>query len=306
MRRVCAGLRAGPICLATVLALATVTAAAAAGEPDADGEPGADSRLPDVPGGVFGFSDSAGVGDPGEQEFGVTIDGAFAKRNGSYTELSKKYVYERVIAPRTSVEVALFTVYHSIRNVTAIAIAGNGIKFNGAAFELAYQLVQRAAGNPFAVKLAVEPRWSRIDGDGRNAAAGGVELKLAIDAPITARLFWAANAQIEVERGRVAGMREWETESSIKLSTALAYAVSQSVFLGAELTYRREYEGFIGRFAGHSLFLGPTLRIKLTDKAALSATFAPQIAGKAAGAPGRLDLDGATRYIARLKFGLEF
>lgn len=263
----------------------------------------------DVPGDIFGFTDAAGVDKPGSHGVGVTTDGAFGKRTGSYGELATKYAYGRVIAERTSLEVALFTVYHSISNVATIPVAGNGMKFNGASFELAYQLVQRSASNPFAVKIAVEPRWSRIDGDGLNARAYGAEFKFIVDAPLPAvsdRLFWAANVVLGIERARVAGTFMEATSSSLKFSTGLAYEISKTFYLGVEATYLREYDDVIGRFAAHSIYLGPTILVKLSENATLSGTFAPQIAGKAAGTPGRLDLDGGARYIARVKLGYSF
>ncbi len=267
------------------------------------------AEFAEIPGDIFGFTDAAGIDKVGSHGIGVTTDGTFGKRTGSYGELATKYSYGRVIAERTSLEVALFTAYHSIANVATSPIARNGLTFNGASFELAYQLVQRSANNPFAVKVAVEPRWSRIDGDGRNARAYGAEFKFIVDAPlpvISDRLFWAANIVLGIERARVAGTLLEATGSSLKFSTGLAYEINKSFFLGMEATYVRDYAGFIGAFSGHSLYLGPTILFKLSENATLSGTIAPQIAGKASGTPGRLDLDGGARYIARVKFGYSF
>lgn len=260
----------------------------------------------DVPGDIFGFTDAAGVDDQGKQGASVTTDGQFGKRSGSYLELASKYSFGRVLAPRTNVEVSLFSVWHSISNVTGIPINRSDMQFNGASVEIAYALMPRTVSNPFAVKIAFEPRWLRIDGTGRRAQAYQGEFKLAVDAPIIVdKLFWAANAVLGIQRANIAATPAWQTVSSLKVSTALALAVAANIFLGAEATYVRNYNNVLGQFTGHAVFLGPTVMAKL-GSVTLSGTIAPQIAGKSKGVPGRIDLDNGARYISRFKLGFEF
>lgn len=262
----------------------------------------------DVPGDIFGFTDATGISPPGSHGVSVTIDGAFGKRDRSYRALEKKTAYERVLAQDFKVEVAFFTIWHSVNYPAGAGVDRNAVQFNGASFELAYLLVARTASNPFAVKLAVEPRWGRVDDDGRRAQSRAVEFKAGIDAPIVpGRLFWAANAVLGINRAQMAGSSAWATGSSVKLSTAVAAALTQSVFLGLEASYVASFDKVLGKLQGQALFLGPGILVKVNEKVALSAVLAFQVAGRAKATPGRnLDLENASRIIGRLKLGIEF
>lgn len=262
-----------------------------------------------IPGGdIFGFTSASGVGEVGEHGIGVEFDGAIGKRGGRYRVFSEKFGYERVIAPDTTFGVGLFTAYHSIRNVPAEPIDRNGFQFDGLSFELGHRFVAPSATNPFGFKMAIEPRWARLTGGGRHTNAYGAELKFITDAVVVPdTLFWAGNLVLDAGSERDPDIRaDWSTGSGAKLSTALAYQVQPGFLIGVEATYLRAYDDFFGRFAGDAVFLGPTIFYKLSDNAALNATIAPQIAGNANGAPGRLDLDNFERMVTRVKFSMDF
>ncbi|MCC2096695.1 MAG: hypothetical protein KDJ29_07370, partial [Hyphomicrobiales bacterium] len=125
----------------------------------------APAAVADVPGGsIFGFTSGADVGKVGDHGAGIELDGSFGSRGGSLKVLTQKYSYERVIAPNTSLEIGVFTAWHSVRNVPAEPINRNAFQFDGIGFELAHRLVERSAGNPFSVKIGIEPRWARLTG----------------------------------------------------------------------------------------------------------------------------------------------
>lgn len=278
-----------------------------AADPQRDGTPV--SAVPAVPGGdIFGFSASADVGKVGDHGGGIELDGAIGKRFGNYKAFGQKYYYERVIAPNTSLGVGVFTAWHSVRNLPAEPINRNALQFDGASFELGYRVFERSIGNPFSLKVAVEPRWARLTGGGRHTNALGGELKFALDAVIVpGKLYWAGNLVLGAARERdVEVHSRHATVSQLKISNAVTYQFSERVFAGAELTYLQAHNGFFGRVAGRALFLGPTLFVKIHDKASLNITVAPQIAGRARGAPMTLDLDNFTRAISRVKLAVEF
>jgi hypothetical protein len=65
----------------------------------------------------------------------------------------------------------------------------------------------------------------------------------------------------------------------------------------------RRYEGLgLDSFAGHAVFLGPTIYANLSDAVGWST----QVAGRAADDPGWLDLTNFERHQARLLFGFTF
>ena len=294
--------RAGRVVhLATGLALAGAVALAAGAA--------AAANVPQVPGGdIFGFSASADAGKPGDHGGGIEFDGAIGKRFGHYRVFGQKYFYERVIAPQTSLGIGVFTAWHSIRNLPAEPINRDSVQFDGASFELARRFVERSAGNPFSFKIAIEPRWARLTGGGRHTNAFGAELKLVFDAVIIpGMLYWAGNIVLAAARERDPEVHsQYSTGSQVKVSNALTYQFSERVFTGAELTYLRAYSKFFAQSNGQAWFLGPTLFVKIHDKASLNVTIALQIAGRARGTPMHLDLDNFTRMISRVKLAVEF
>lgn len=77
--------------------------------------------------------------------------------------------------------------------------------------------------------------------------------------------------------------------------------------LGGELEYYHANDSFwIANFAGHALYAGPVLFVRMTSKILLAAAFSTQIAGHAAGDQNPLDLTNFSRNKARLLVEIEF
>ena len=86
----------------------------------------------------------------------------------------------------------------------ALASAGVGVtltewdklQLDGFSGEVLLRLVTRSPGQPFALTVSMEPRWSRIDlanGTGYPAEFYASELKLFLDVALTEHLFAAMN-----------------------------------------------------------------------------------------------------------------
>jgi hypothetical protein len=74
-----------------------------------------------------------------------------------------------------------------------------------------------------------------------------------------------------------------------------------------EARYLREYEGLaLDRFAGHALYVGPTVSAKLPGGYWLLAAWSTQVAGRSIEQPGPLDLTNFERHQVRLKFGFNY
>jgi hypothetical protein len=267
--------------------------------------------VPQVPdGAIFGFTGTTGVGAPGDQSGSLEIDGNFGKRDGRYHNLAQKFSFEHTLAHNWSLETAFFTAWHGVRNVTSLPINRSMFQFDGAGFELAHRLIERSAGNPFALKIAVEPRWARLDDGGRRAQSFGGELKFITDAVIVPdALFWAGNLVFGYENARNPDITgKWQTSSSIKVSQALTYQLAENFMFGAEATYLASFDGpAFNTFSGQAIFLGPTVYWKVSEKVALNATIAPQIAGRNTATPGqKFDLDNQARMMTRFKLSVEF
>jgi hypothetical protein len=95
--------------------------------------------------------------------------------------------------------------------------------------------------------------------------------------------------------------------SATNVSGALAYQATERVLVGVEARYLTIFSGaFMNEFAGHAVFAGPNLFLKLSDSAALNFAWTPQLAGRAKGVPASLDLDNFERHQFRLKFAASF
>ena len=267
--------------------------------------------FPQVAGGdIFGFTAPTDIGSPGDHGGSIEVDGNLGKRDGRYQNFTQKYGYERVFAENWSLGVAFFTAWHGVRNVTVAPINRSMFQFDGASFEIGHRLIERSATNPFAFKIALEPRWARLDDGGRHSEAFGAELKFITDAVIVPeKLYWAGNLVLAYDNARNPEIKsKWQPSSEVKVSQALTIQVAETFLIGAEATYLAAFDGgAFNKFTGHAVFLGPTIYWKIADKVSLNATVAPQIAGRNIATPGqKMDLDNYTRMMTRFKLSVEF
>jgi hypothetical protein len=282
---------------------------------------------PKVPGGdIFGFTNPTDIGDPCKWYFASEHSGLAGKRDGSYFALSTKSEISYTASENLAFAFSAFTAYHKWSNVTvlqdALASAGVGVmvtesdklQFDGLSGEVLMRLLTRSRGQPFAMVVAMEPRWSRIDlSTGYRAEFYASEFKLLVDAAFTERLFAAMNLiyALATQRYDIAGAN-WVNNSLTSLSVALtgqAYAAEKAliegIFLGVEARLVSFFEGLaLNRNLGNAFFVGPTLAIGFQGGRMLNFVWTPQVAGRAnpASAPGPLDLDNFERHLFRVKF----
>lgn len=95
--------------------------------------------------------------------------------------------------------------------------------------------------------------------------------------------------------------------SGTELAAAIAYQLRAGLFVGGEVRYARTYEGLtLDQFVGQAVYLGPTIYTSLSPHAWASFTWSVQLAGKAVGEPGPLDLTSFDRHQMRLRVGYNF
>lgn len=257
---------------------------------------------------IFGFTDPTDIGDVGEKAVELENDGAFGVRGARSRSLAQKLELGYAFAENWSFSVAAHGLWSSLRNSPDFPDK-SGYRFDGASVELRHRIIERTATNPFAVTLALEPRWSRIDAlSGQISPGYSVEGKIQIDAPITDKLFWGMNLVFETGRLREPLGTTWESESGTAISTALAYELSEEkLWAGVEARWEQAWsKGFFGPLAGQALYLGPTIAFKARKNLTVNAVYLPQIAGKARGVGGPLDLDNFQRANFRLKVSMDF
>jgi hypothetical protein len=111
--------------------------------------------------------------------------------------------------------------------------------------------------------------------------------------------------QPETMRSKATGT--WSQESTAGVAMAVMAQVRSGIFVGGEARYLRKYEGpGLDTLAGQGFFIGPTVYVKLSEKAWIAAAWSAQVAGQAATSAGSLDLVNFERRQARLLFGVNF
>ncbi len=264
-------------------------------------------EITQVPGeDIFGFTSGTDVGSPGDKGVALENDGAFGSRAGRYRVLTQKLELSRTFAENWSYAASAFGAWTSVKNDD---FSRTAYGFDGLSMEMRHRVIERSATNPFALTLALEPRWGRIDtGTGLRSDSYSAEAKLQIDAPINDRLFWAMNLNFGSARSRDAIERTWSSDSESSVSSALAYAVVEDkVFIGAEARWQQAYaKAFFGALNGQALYFGPTMAVKAAPNVTINLVMLPQIAGKARGVGGPLDLDNFERANFRAKIVVGF
>lgn len=269
------------------------------------------AEMPDVPGGdIFGFTDATDTGAPGDKGVSLEWTGSFGKGSGNYRAQVLKTELGITPAENLFTAFSFFTTRHNIGGHPDIADI-NRTAFDGVSGEVMYRILPRSLGYPFAASIALEPRYATVDGTtGTSVQQYSVEAKLFVDTVLVPdRLYAAFNANFAWarQRDRLPGAA-WVEGSGTNLSGSLSYQLSPQVFIGGEVRYLAAFSGgWLDRFAGDALFLGPHMFIAITDKAALNVAWTPQIYGKSTLTPdASLDLDHFERQQFRAKLSLAF
>jgi hypothetical protein len=275
------------------------------------GQSSPDKEVAQVPGdNIFGFTSPTDVGKPGDIGFANENDGRFGKRQGTYGAVNTKYEFSRTVADGWWIAGSLFGAYYHIHDVTGL-VDVNHFDFDGLSFEIEHRIVDRSAGQPFAVSISVEPRWGRLDiVAGLPSNSYTAVLKLFVDAPILPdKLYWAANMIWASQRAQDPNNPSQLLDSSATLlSTALTYQISAQLFAGVEVRYFSVFNGaWLNSNIGNALYAGPTMLWKINEKVAINTTFQPQIAGHSTANPNlNLDLDNFERAQFRAKLSIGF
>lgn len=256
---------------------------------------------------MFGFTVGSDIGSAGEIEIEGEQDSGFGKRAGRYyaamNSLQLKYTATDNFRVAPHVEFG----HHAISAVPGIADINN-LGFASGGVEFKYRFLNRADA-PFGLTLGVDTSIGRIDtGTGQRARDYALDFSLALDRELIAdRLYGAINVAYAPSWARDHTTGTWERAAATEVSAALTNRIANGVFLGGEVRYLRAYEtaGLSG-FAGDAVFAGPTLYVMFSPRANMTLAWNVQVAGRASGEPGRLDLINFERNQVRLRFGFGF
>src|SRR5262249_24420915 len=174
--------------------------------------------------------------------------------------------------------------------------------------DLRYGLLRREESS-FGLAIDVEPHWGRVDEiTGARADRYGASVLVAVDKEVAPSTVAVANLFYEPEAARARATSAWPRDAVVGTSPGMMTATRpDGPFIGGEVRYLRRYEAIdLGAFAGQALFVGPSMYAKLSERCWLAAGWSFQVAGKAAGETGWLDLSNFERHQATLKFGVGF
>lgn len=256
---------------------------------------------------IFGFTAGADVGEIGEREIESGTTAGWGKRAGPYAAVFNQLTLELVPFENFRFEIGVPVAFHRVAGVPGLDDRQQAA-FNGVSTEFRYKLLDGERG-PFSFTVAAEPHWGRVDEtSGEPVDNYGSQFSILVDKElIKDRLFGALNAVYdpEVTRSRVTG--DWQRSSTFGLFASVTTQLQDGVFFGAEARYLRTYNGLGPEtFAGHALFVGPTMFAKLSKTKAISAAWGVQAGGRAADIPGVLDLTNFTRHQALIRLEHNF
>jgi hypothetical protein len=255
----------------------------------------------------FGFTTGTSVGEIGEKEIQSRLTGRFGKSAGHYSMLSNKLEAEYVPLRDFRLSLAGYVTQHRIAGIPGLDDRRSAA-FDGLAFGLKYRLIDREHG-PFGIAIEAEPQWRRVDGtSGAPVDQIGGQYSLLLDKELVSnRIISAFNLvyEPEVSRSRLEGT--WSHESTVRVAAAIMAQAQPHVSYGLETRYLRKYEGLaLDRFAGHALYVGPTVSATLPRGYWLLAAWSVQVAGRSVGGQGPLDLTNFERHQVRLKLGFNY
>jgi len=256
---------------------------------------------------IFGnFTVGSSTGLQGEMAFEPESEADFGKRFGRYAATGTALEFEYTPTQFMQVEFGPSVSYYNIHNVPGLDDR-NLLSVNGFESDFRFLLLERGP-SPFAVTLSVEPEFHSLDEtSGASVQNYGLETKIEADTElIKNRLFLAFNLLYEPET-TYSAIEGWDNESTLGISSALAFQIIPKVIIGADLWYLRHYDGAaFNSFTGDAVYLGPSFYWQIAPKVLMSAAWEAQVAGHEVGVASPLDLTDFSRERARLLLEFEF
>lgn len=254
-----------------------------------------------IPTDAFGFTTGSDVAEVGSFGPSLTYNGAFGTRVGTSNGHGLTLQGSYGLFP--CFEIGPY-VLGSFTNASAGGISADERAF-GAGVEMKYRLLGRDM-HGLGLTLVLDPSFNRADPDGAGRfTTYNTGIRLFADTTLISKTLYAAlNLSQDLTW---TGPSPYQRSSTFTISGSLAWQVSNGVYLSGELRHMRAHSdlGF-GTQAGYATFAGPGIFWQATDQLALSAAYNIQVAGKAKGEPGNLDLTNFSQHLVKVKLGYSF
>jgi hypothetical protein len=256
---------------------------------------------------LFAFNAGTDMGEPGSKELDAGFNGRFGRSGGTYSAVESELSFQYQATRNLQLELGASGTFHHIKDVPGMDDR-NSAAFGGLSIGLSYRLLDRAK-HGLGLAVSAAPYWTRVDDDSGEPVNGfGSEFLVASDVELVPQLLVGVinvSYEPETSKSRIDGT--WSRQNTVGFSGGLMVKLRDNVFAGLEARYMRRYDSVdFSAFAGQAFYLGPTVSINLSEQAWVTAGWSAQIAGRASGVDGALDLTNFERHQARLAFGVSF
>ena len=256
---------------------------------------------------LFAFMIGTDVGEVGEREFQSQTTGRFAKSTGTYRALAEATELEFVPFKNFRAEFAAVAATYDIGGVPGFDDLRQG-GLQGVFVDLRYRFLDRRTA-PLGLTFDAETHADRLDEtSGQHVRHYGTDFALAFDHELIAnKLVAGVNFLYQPEWTKFLATNRTEEQATIGIAWSMMAQIQPGLLFGGEARYLRKYEGLgLDVFAGHALFVGPTVYIRLSERSRITAAWSFQVAGRSAAMTGSLDLIDFERHQARLIYGINF
>lgn len=262
-----------------------------------------------LPTDVFGFNTGSDVNDAGALSASLQYTGAYATRLGSFAghTLQAQVSYGLL----RCLEVGPYVIGSAVRNGLPAPFASLNGTTAGGGIEVKYKFLGRDVHGVGATLDVIVQGQGASGGFFRAAGTKSIydtSVALFLDKElIDNKLYGAINISYANNWTDIAAPRAYLPTSTLRLGASLSYQVVDGFFFGAEVNHFRKYNSqFFGGELGNATFVGPTFYWQATKALAITGAYGYQVAGKANGIPGRLDLVNFNQHIAKFKIAYAF
>ena len=295
------------IALALLGSAAAATVSLAADLPSRKGAPAipatlsACSESEGIPTDAFGFTTGSDVADKGSFGPSLTYGGGYGTRSGSLNSHGAQLQGSYGLLPCLEVGPYLLG---GVTNASFGGVSADATSY-GAGVEMKYKLLGRDL-HGIGLTVVIDPSVNSTDPDGASRFTGyntGIRL-FADKTLIPGKLYAALNVSHDLTW---TGPSPYGRSSTLTLGASLAWQAVDGIYLSGEVRHQRRYNdlGF-GTEAGYATFAGPGVYWQATKQLALSAAYNIQVAGKAKGQPGDLDLTNFSQHLVKVKAAYSF
>ncbi len=254
-----------------------------------------------IPTDAFGFTTGSDVAEKGSFGSSLTYGGAFGTRAGQLNSHGLQLQGSYGLLPCLEVGPYLLG---GFTDASFGGVSADSRSF-GAGIEMKYRLLGRDL-HGIGLTVIVDPSFNRTDPDGAGRfTTYNTGIRLFADKTLVpGKLYAALNLSQDLTW---TGPSPYGRSSTFTVGGALAWQALDGVYLSGEVRHQRRYNdlGF-GNEAGYATFAGPGIYWQATKQLALSAAYNIQIAGKAKGQPGDLDLVNFSQHLLKLKLAYSF